>query len=139
LGNKISYVGDKEEARYLKISINMVLSTTAAIIGEALVLGKKGGIGWQTMIDQLNSSVVGSPLLGFKTQMLKTRDFAPAFTAEQMIKDLDIMLTAGRTTNTPLPIIALVRQLYGAMAATGKGQLDYFGILLLMEELAGLR
>jgi hypothetical protein len=31
-----------------------------------------------------------------------------------------------------------VRQLYGAMKATGKAELDYFGLLAQMEEMAGI-
>jgi len=38
----------------------------------------------------------------------------------------------------PLPLTALTRQLYGAMKATGKGQLDYFGLVAVMEAMAGL-
>jgi hypothetical protein len=32
-----------------------------------------------------------------------------------------------------------VRQLYGVMKAQGKGELDYFGLAALMEEMAGMK
>jgi 3-hydroxyisobutyrate dehydrogenase-like beta-hydroxyacid dehydrogenase len=39
----------------------------------------------------------------------------------------------------PIPLTALTRQLYEAMKATGKGELDYFGMVALMEEMAGIK
>ena len=89
--------------------------------------------------DRYNNSVVASPLVGYKAQMLKDRNFAPAFTAAQMAKDFDIALDTGRTNNVPMPITAIVRQFWGTMMAKGKGDLDFFGLVTLMEELAGLK
>ena len=38
-----------------------------------------------------------------------------------------------------MPVTALVRQLYGGMLATGRGSSDFFSVLHLLEEMAGLR
>ena len=139
LGQNVFHVGPGDQARYLKLLVNMMVGITSAMTAEALVFGERGGIGWEQMIDMINSSVVASPLIGFKIQLLKERDFAPAFTATQMSKDFDLALDTGRNMNVPMPLTALVRQLYGAMQATGKGELDYFGLLAQMEEMAGIK
>jgi 3-hydroxyisobutyrate dehydrogenase-like beta-hydroxyacid dehydrogenase len=139
LGQKIFYVGGKEEARYLKLLINMMVGITSAMTAEALVFGRKGGLEWDQMIDMINGSVVASPLIGFKVKLLKDRRYPPMFTVSQMAKDFDLALNAGRTLDIPMPITALVRQLYGAMKAQGKGELDYFGLAVLMEEMAGMK
>jgi 3-hydroxyisobutyrate dehydrogenase-like beta-hydroxyacid dehydrogenase len=138
LGKKVFYVGLDDQARYLKLLINMMVGITSAMTAEALIFGKRGGLNWHQMIDIINSSVIASPLIGFKTRLLKERDFSPAFTAAQMAKDFDIALDAGREMDIPLPLTALVRQLYGAMKATGKAELDYFGLLAQMEDMAGV-
>ena len=44
---------------------------------------------WDQMIDIINNSVVASPLIGFKVQLLKERGFAPMFTANQMAKRIE--------------------------------------------------
>ncbi|MGD8882335.1 MAG: NAD(P)-dependent oxidoreductase [Desulfobacterales bacterium] len=139
LGQKVFYAGPGEQARYLKLLVNMMVGITSAMTAEALTFGKRGGIDWDLMIDIINNSVVASPLIGFKVQLLKERGFAPMFTAAQMAKDFDLALDAGRKTDTPMPLTALTRQLYGAMKATGKGELDYFGMVALMEEMAGIK
>ena len=139
LGQKVFHVGPEEQARTLKLVVNMMVGITSAMTAEALIFGKRGGLDWEQMIDIINNSVVASPLVGFKAQMLKKREFAPAFTASQMTKDFDLALDTGRKLDIPMPLTAMVRQLYGAMKATGKGELDYFGLLAQMEEMAGIK
>jgi 3-hydroxyisobutyrate dehydrogenase-like beta-hydroxyacid dehydrogenase len=139
LGQKCFYVGKGDEARYLKLLINMMVGITSAMTAEALTFGKRGGLEWNQMVDLINNSVVGSPLIGFKVQLLKEREFPPAFTAAQMAKDFDLALHTGRSMDIPMPITAFTRELYGAMKATGKGELDYFGLVALMEEMAGIK
>ena len=139
LGQKVFHVGTEEQARTLKLVVNMMVGITSAMTAEALIFGKRGGLDWEQMIDIINNSVVASPLVGFKAQMLKKREFAPAFTASQMTKDFDLALDTGRKLDIPMPLTAMVRQLYGAMKDTGKGELDYFGLLAQMEEMAGIK
>ena len=137
MGKACFHVGTGEEARYIKLSLNMMVGISAAMTAEALTLSKGGGMDWEQTIDIVANSVVASPLIGYKTQLLKNRNFAPAFTASQMAKDFDLMLEAGRALNVPLPITSLVRQFLGAMKATGKGEQDFFGYVTMLEELAG--
>jgi len=139
LGQKVFHVGPDDQARYLKLLVNMMVGITSAMTAEALVFGKRGGIDWDQMIDVINNSVVASPLIGFKAQLLKERNFAPAFTAAQMAKDFDLALDTGSKMDIPMPLTALIRQLYGAMIASGRGELDYFGLLAQMEEIAGIK
>lgn len=139
IGTKIYYLGDAEQSRYLKIAINMMLGVTAGMLGEALALGERGGLDWQQMLEVINNSVIASPLLGYKHEMLATRNFSPMFTATQMAKDFDLALDAGRNANVPMPIAAVSRQFFGAMIASGRGELDFFAYVTLLEELAGLR
>ena len=139
MGQKVFHVGNGDEARYLKLLLNMMVGITSAMAGEALIFGEKGGMDWNQMVDIINSSVVASPLIGYKAQMLKSRNFTAAFTIEQMAKDFDIALDTGKTINVPMPITAMARQFFGAMKAKGKGNLDFFGLVTLLEELAGIK
>ncbi|MCC4118476.1 NAD(P)-dependent oxidoreductase [Aromatoleum toluclasticum] len=138
LATKLYYLGEAEQARYLKLSINMMLGITAAMLGEALALGERGGLEWRQMVEVVNNSAVASPLIGYKARMLSTRDFAPMFTMSQLAKDFDLALDAGRMGNIPMPLTALVRQFVSAMIASGRGELDFFAYVTLLEELAGL-
>jgi 3-hydroxyisobutyrate dehydrogenase-like beta-hydroxyacid dehydrogenase len=139
MGNKIFYTGEEEQARYLKLSINMMVGVSSIMMAEALALGKAGGLDWDLMIDIIKNSAVGSPVVNYKETMLKDRDFTPAFSAKQMAKDFDLILEAGRLGNVPLSIAAQTRQNWSSMIATGRGENDFFGYIELLEELSGLK
>ncbi len=138
MGKKVFYLGGTEEARYLKLLLNMMVAITSAMTAEALTFGELGGIGWEQMIDVINNSAVAAPQIGFKAQMLKDRDFAPAFTISQMAKDLDIALNTGKEVNAPMQMTSMVRHFLGVMMAQGKGDIDFFSLVTLMEKMAGL-
>jgi 3-hydroxyisobutyrate dehydrogenase-like beta-hydroxyacid dehydrogenase len=139
MGQKTFHVGTEDEARYLKLLINMMLGISAAMMAEALIFGERGGIDWAQMIDVINNTAVASPLIGYKAQMLKDRNFTPAFTADQIAKDFDLALDTGTALSVPIPITSLARQLFGAMKAKGKGNVDFFGLVTIMEDLAGIK
>jgi 3-hydroxyisobutyrate dehydrogenase-like beta-hydroxyacid dehydrogenase len=139
MGQKVFHVGNGDEARYLKLLLNMMVGITSAMAAEALVFGKRGGMNWEQMIDIISASVVASPLVNYKAQMLKSRNFSAMFTADQIAKDFDIALETGRNANVPMPMTALVRQFYEAMRAKGKGNFDFFGLVTILEELAGIK
>jgi 3-hydroxyisobutyrate dehydrogenase-like beta-hydroxyacid dehydrogenase len=139
MGSKIFYTGGEEQARYLKLSINMMVGVSSIMMAEALALGKAGGLDWGLMINIIKNSAVGSPVINYKEQMLKDRDFTPAFSAKQMAKDFDLILEAGRQGNVPLSIAAQTRQNWSSMIATGRGEKDFFGYVELLEELSGLK
>lgn len=138
MSKKAFYVGTSDEARYLKLLLNMMVGITSAMAAEALTFGERGGIQWDQMIDIIDNSVVGSPLIGFKVQPLKDRNFAPAFTVAQMAKDFDIILDTGRAMDIPMPITSMVRQFFGVMKARGAGELDYFALVTLWEDMANI-
>ena len=138
MGRKTVHMGEGEEARVIKLVLNMMVGVTAAMVGEALTFGERGGLDWEAMIDVVGDSPLASPLVGYKTQMLKERNFAPAFSAAQIAKDFDLILDTAREADLPMPVTALVRQFWRAMMADGKGELDMFACVTLLEEMAGL-
>jgi 3-hydroxyisobutyrate dehydrogenase-like beta-hydroxyacid dehydrogenase len=133
------YLGTGEEARYLKLSLNMLVGAMGALVGEALAFGRKGGLDWATMLGVFNQSAIASPLIGYKTEPVKARDFSATFTSSMMIKDLDLLLATAKDTATPLPVSALIRQLYAVAVAQGRGEDDFFVLTAVIEALAGLQ
>ncbi|MDX1742262.1 MAG: NAD(P)-dependent oxidoreductase, partial [Ruegeria sp.] len=121
MSGKQFYVGVAEEARYLKLAINLMVGATAAVLGEALALGECNGLDRNVMLDVVNASTVASPLLKYKTENLRTSDYSPAFEVTQMAKDFDLVLGAARSANVPMPLAAQVHQGWSALIAQGDG------------------
>jgi 3-hydroxyisobutyrate dehydrogenase-like beta-hydroxyacid dehydrogenase len=134
LGEKFFNVGQTEEARYLKLLINLMVGTTAAMLAEALVLGEKGGLDWSGMLEVIGQSVVASPLVGYKLEPLKRRDFSPAFSGSQMLKDMDLVVKTAAATGLTLPLAELVRQTFQSVQEFGHADLDFFAAVKVLEE-----
>ena len=120
------YAGDGEQARVLKLSVNMMVGLIAAMTGEAMAFCLKNGVDRATTVDGIAASVAASPLFGYKADALKARDFTARFSVEQIAKDFDLALSAGRAEDVPMPLTALVRQGWASLIAAGKGGDDFF-------------
>lgn len=138
LGPNQFYLGAAEQARLMKLVVNLMIAQTSAMLAEALALGRKGGLAWGDMWQVLGASAVASPIVKAKSAQLSQRDFTPTFTVEQMIKDLMLILGAGADSHVPLPQTALTFQLMQAALAQGDGQDDYAAIIKTVERSAGL-
>lgn len=132
------YLGDAEQARLMKLVVNLLIAQTSAMLAEGLTLGRKGGLDWQDMWQVLCASAVGSPILKAKSVQLSQRDFTPTFTVEQMIKDLELMVDAARDVHAPLPQTAATLQLMHAAVAQGDALEDYAAIIKAVERSAGV-
>jgi 3-hydroxyisobutyrate dehydrogenase len=138
LGPRQFWLGEGEQARLMKLVVNLMIAQTSAMLAEALALGGKGGLGWRDMFDVLTASAVGSPILKAKAVQLAARDFTPTFTVEQMIKDLGLILDAAAAAHVPLPQTAATLQMMHAAVAQGHGAEDYAAILKPVQRAAGL-
>ena len=137
-GPNLFYLGQAEQSRLMKLVVNLMIAQTSAMLSEALTLGRKGGLDWRAMWQVLGASAVASPILKAKSVQLAERDFTPTFTAEQMIKDLSLILAAGADAHVPLSQTALTYQLMQSAVAQGDGLDDYAAIIKVVERSAGL-
>lgn len=120
------YVGDAEQARYLKLVVNTLVGATSSLLSEALALGKSGGLSQQDMLAVISESAVASPLIGYKRDMILSGDYEAAFSVEQMIKDFDLIIGAARDAHVPMFLAALIRQQYEEAHTAGYGGRDFF-------------
>lgn len=132
------YLGAAEEARYAKLAVNLMIAVSAAMMGESIVLARKGNLAWQDILDVLTNSAVGSPMVHYKAKSLETRDFASTFSCRQMAKDLDLIVGAGHAAEMAMPLATLTREIYGALIGRGEGEADFISTVRLAEWLAGL-
>jgi 3-hydroxyisobutyrate dehydrogenase-like beta-hydroxyacid dehydrogenase len=133
-----TYLGPREEARFAKLAVNLMIAVSAAMMAESLALARKGGIAWQDILNVLDDSAVASPMVKYKTAPLRTRDFESTFSCKQMAKDLDLILGAGHAIGVPLQLAAQVRETYGALVAQGDGETDFIATVKHLERLSGL-
>ncbi len=138
MGRKTVRLGENDEARVMKLTLNLMVGVTAAMLGEALTFGRRGGLDVDRMLDVINDSPLASPVIAFRSPSIRARDFAPHFAVSQVAKDCDLILDTARAANMPMPLVSMLRQNWAAMIAQGSGELDQFAYIAFMESLAGL-
>jgi 3-hydroxyisobutyrate dehydrogenase len=132
------YLGPGEEARVMKLVINAVVVSTATVLAEALTMGRKAGLDWDTMLETLGASTIASPFLKAKLARLEQRDFTPTMTARLILKDLDLILATAGTNGVQMPVTAVTRQLIQALLEEGRAEEDYMAVVELAERRSGL-
>ena len=132
------YLGDSEQARYLKLVVNLLVGTTGAVLAEALTLGRKGGLDWQQMLDVIGVSAAASPDVQYNLAPLKARDFSALFTTEQMVKDSRLIRDAGEATGVPLAIGQAMLQMFEDTIETGYGEENLTAAIKMLESKSGL-
>lgn len=137
------YLGEKEQARLMKLVVNLLIAQTSAMLAEGLTLGRLGGLDWEDMWQVLGASAVGSPILKAKSvqlgQALGVRDFSPTFTVHQMIKDLSLITTAGMQLGAKLEQTQTTLNWMNQAIDEGDGELDYAAIIRVLERQVGLK
>jgi 3-hydroxyisobutyrate dehydrogenase-like beta-hydroxyacid dehydrogenase len=132
LGHGVSYVGEGEGSRLVKICHNVLLGIVTQSLAEITVLAERGGVSRSAFLEFINSSVMGSTFSRYKTPAFVNLDFTPTFTPELLRKDFELGLAEAKKMNVPMPLAALCTQI--VMSAIGAGYAsDDFAVLLLEE------
>ncbi len=139
MGTSINHIGDGGAGQVCKACNQVAVVITIQAVAEALTLAKKNGVDPAKARQALLGGFAHSRALDLHGQRVLDGNYAPAFKVRLQQKDLRIALETGRASGTPLPATALVQELYGVLAATGRADLDNSSLALLMEEFAGLR
>ena len=138
LGRSVTYVGEGEAARLVKICHNLVLGVVTQILAETTVLAERGGISRADYLDFINGSVMGSIFSRYKTPALVNLDFTPTFTGHLLRKDFELGLDAARHLNVPLPVATLTHEIVLNLIGQGLGDKDFAALLELEAREAGL-
>jgi 2-hydroxy-3-oxopropionate reductase len=136
VGKTIVHVGDAGAGQTVKACNQVVVALNYAAVSEALVLGAKAGVDPEKIIQVLNGGLAASRVLEMRGPTMIKHQFDPGFRVNLHRKDLGIALATGSENAVPLPVTALVSQLFDAVAARGGGDLDHSALLSLFEDLA---
>ena len=138
IGPNVFYVGPGEEARVLKLALNLMIAGNAQLIAEALVLGEANGLDRAKMLEVMGASAAGSPFVKYKSAALVQDDYTATFTGHAMWKDLAMALAAAHDAGAPLPVTATIQQLVEGCIGSGWGELDLMALLPRLRREAGL-
>jgi 2-hydroxy-3-oxopropionate reductase len=136
LGKNIVHVGAAGAGQVTKAANQMVVGTTIAVVGEALVLAAKAGVDPARVREALLGGFAQSKVLEAHGQKMLDRNFQPGFRVRLHEKDLKIATATGSEYGVPLMVTGVVTQIMSAMKGMGYGELDHSALVKFVEELA---
>ncbi len=139
LGVGVTYVGEGELARMVKICHNLLLGVVAQSLAEITVLAEKGGVPRHAFLEFINNSVVGSMFTRYKSPAFVKLDWTPTFTPVLLRKDLDLGLKAAKELGVPLPVTQLTRDIVSKAVEAGHTDCDFAILLEQQAEASGLK
>lgn len=139
MGKNIFHAGEAGNGQVAKIANNMLLGATMIATCEAFNLAEKLGLDAQTFFDIASTASGQSwsmtsycPAPGPVSAAPSNRDYAPGFSAAMMLKDLRLAQEAAHSAKASTPIGAQAEALYALMEAAEKDNLDFSGIMKLI-------
>ena len=136
MGNTVTHVGPTGAGQVTKAANQVVVALTIEAVSEALVLGSKGGVAPEKILEVLSGGLAGNKVMEVKREKFLARDFEPGGKVEFHRKDLRIALEAGREYGVVLPVTALVCQMFEALLARERSGWDHAALLTFVEDLA---
>jgi 2-hydroxy-3-oxopropionate reductase len=137
MGKTVTHVGPTGAGQVTKAANQVVVALTIEAVSEALVLGAKGGVAPEKILEVLSGGLAGNKVMEVKREKFLSHNFDPGFRSELHHKDLGIALSAGREYGVVLPVTALVDQMLLAMKSKGWGGEDHSALLKVIEDLSG--
>lgn len=136
LGRTIVHVGEAGSGQTVKAANQLAIALVIQALSEALVLGEKAGVRREALLEVLSGGLADNEVMHVKREKLLSGDYAPGGKVESQYKDLGIALQTAREFGVPLPLTALVDQLYAALVVRGEGGRDHSSLVTLFERLA---
>jgi 3-hydroxyisobutyrate dehydrogenase-like beta-hydroxyacid dehydrogenase len=138
IGPTVHYLGEGEQARVVKLAINLMIAVLAQAMSETLVLGETAGVSRAALLEVMGSSAVAAPFVKYKSEPLLRDDYSATFTTALMEKDIDLVLDAAGESGVELPLaLEMKRQLHAAIEA-GYGDDDFIALFQHLRRVSGL-
>jgi len=136
IGKTVHYVGAGEEARVVKLAINLVIAGLAQLMAEALVLAEGAGVSREALLETMGDSAAGAPFVKYKTEPLLRDDYSATFTTRLMEKDIELVLDAADAAGVRLPLAVEIESLVRSTIDAGYGDDDFMALYPHLRSLA---
>jgi L-threonate 2-dehydrogenase len=125
LGDKLFHVGEKPGQGAMVKTVNQLLcGVHIAAAAEAFSLAAKAGIDPAVLLEILSGSAASSWMLKDRGPRMLEDEPQVASAVDIFVKDLGLVLDAGRSSKAALPLAAAAHQMFLAASGLGHGARD---------------
>ena len=112
MGEKISLMGEVGSGSRMKLINNLILGANMAALSEELALGEAAGLPVEKQLEVILAGGAASGVAQRRSGNLISGSYEPQFKLSHELKDLYYALELGRDLEDPLPITAVISQIY---------------------------
>lgn len=136
MSKQIIHAGPVGMGTYLKLCFNLIVSHMAAALSEGLLLGAKAGLDPSLILETIGAGIIASKFYDWKGQCILNRDFSTNFSLRLMHKDLNLIMSAAYELDVPLPVTAVVKELFGTAKSCANPDDDFSSVIRALESVA---
>ena len=136
---KVYRLGDcAGPASTVKMINQLLAGVHIAALAEAMALGTKAGADPNILYEVISNSAGASWMFNNRVPHILAGDYTPLSALDIFVKDLGIVLEAGKGLKFPLPLSATAHQLFLMGTAAGLGGEDDSGVVRVFEKMTGI-
>jgi len=133
----MTHVGPHGRGQLCKLVNQCIAAITIGAVAEGLTLAKLGGANPAKVREAIMGGFCQSRILELHGQRMVDRNFVPGGLVKHQLKDLNAALKVASDLGVRLPLTERVRQLFQALADSGKEGLDHSALILEIEAMQG--
>ncbi len=138
LGKTIIYLGADSNGHRMKLAVNLHLGLLAVSFSEALAFSQKLGFDTKTFVETINNTPIRNYISQGKGPKIVEANFEPAFSLNNLFKDLRLINEQITKTGAILPMTKTAIEEYSKAVRNGDGQKDFSVIALEIQRENGL-
>ncbi|PSC03452.1 NAD(P)-dependent oxidoreductase [Alsobacter soli] len=140
LGDKLFHVGEEPGQGSAVKTVNQLLcGVHIAAAAEGLALAEKAGIDGRIFLEILGGSAASSWMLKDRGPRMLEDEPRVTSAVDIFVKDLGIVLDAGRASKSATPLAAVAHQFFLSASAQGLGGKDDSQVVEVYRALAGMK
>jgi putative dehydrogenase len=140
LGDKLFHVGEEPGQGAMVKTVNQLLAGVhIAAAAEAFSLAARAGLDPAVLLEILSGSAASSWMLKDRGPRMLDEHAPVASAVDIFVKDLGLVLDAGRSSKAALPLAAAAHQMFLAASGLGHGAADDSQVLRAYEALSKSR
>jgi 3-hydroxyisobutyrate dehydrogenase len=140
IGQRIFHVGTVAgQGATFKVVNQLLCGVHIAVVAEAFALAAKAGVSLDMLLEIMSGSSASSWMLKDRGPRMLESDPEVTSAVDIFVKDLGIVLDAGREQKAALPIAAVAHQMFLAASGRGEGLADDSQVIRSYYAINGLR
>ena len=137
MGSSVVLCGDIGAGNVTKLCNQIIVAVNIAGLAEALTLGQLAGVEPQKIFDAIKGGLAGSTVMNAKAPMMMDQNFKPGFRIDLHIKDLNNVVDAAKSVDSPIPLTQDVLEMMKILHRDGDGVCDHSALLKYYQKLTG--